>query len=127
MKSIGCKFGRARVQSKKRALSSAPAVQAVPLAVSSDLLNFHSLSIDMAPSQTARDAVKRRFYNEGITVTEWARANDFDVNLVYGVLSGRSRAQRGESHRIAIALGLKKNEEEEGLKTSNNPPTKGQQ
>ncbi|NHZ83614.1 DNA-binding protein [Massilia sp. CCM 8695] len=79
----------------------------------------------MAPSQTARDAVKRRFYNEGITVTDWARANDFDVNLVYGVLSGRSRAQRGESHRIAIALGLKQNEEAGGLEQLINPTTGG--
>jgi gp16 family phage-associated protein len=38
---------------------------------------------------------------------DWARTNGFEVHLVYGVLSGRSRASRGASHRIAVALGLK--------------------
>ncbi|WP_081344966.1 hypothetical protein [Janthinobacterium lividum] len=61
----------------------------------------------MFPTEEARDEVRRRFYNEGVTILEWAQSNGFDVNLVYGVLSGRSRAIRGESHRIAIALGLK--------------------
>ena len=62
----------------------------------------------MIPTQEDRDAVKKRFYDKGMTILEWAKKNDFDVNLVYGVLSGRSRATRGESHEIAIALGLKK-------------------
>lgn len=61
----------------------------------------------MFPSEEARDEVKRRFYNDGVTIVEWAQCNGFNANLVYGVLSGRSRAIRGESHRIAIALGLK--------------------
>lgn len=62
----------------------------------------------MSPSKEDRDAVKKRFYDAGVAIVDWAKENDFDVNLVYGVLSGRSRALRGESHEIAIALGLKK-------------------
>lgn len=61
----------------------------------------------MAPSETALEAVRRRLYEEGISAIDWARENGFDAHLVYGVLSGRSRASRGESHRIAVALGLK--------------------
>lgn len=61
----------------------------------------------MAPSETALDAVRRRLYEDGISAIDWARENGFDAHLVYGVLSGRSRASRGESHRIAVALGLK--------------------
>lgn len=61
----------------------------------------------MSPSKEALDAIRRQLYDEGISVTDWARANGFDLHLVYGVLSGRSRASRGESHRIAVALGLK--------------------
>lgn len=61
----------------------------------------------MAPTQAELDAVKRQFYDEGVSVVDWARQHGFDVHLVYGVLSGRSRASRGESHRIAVALGLK--------------------
>lgn len=55
----------------------------------------------------ALEAVKSQFFEGGISVVDWARENGFDVHLVYGVLSGRSRASRGESHRIAVALGLK--------------------
>lgn len=40
-------------------------------------------------------------------MAEWARANNFRQDLVYAVLSGRSKASRGESHRIAVELGLK--------------------
>lgn len=58
------------------------------------------------PSE-ALDTVKKQFFDQGITVVEWARAHEFDVHLVYGVLSGRTKARRGESHRIAVALGLK--------------------
>lgn len=61
----------------------------------------------MAPSQASLEAVKLRFYEEGASVADWARENGFDIHLVYSVLSGRSRASRGESHRIAVALGLK--------------------
>ncbi|MGC3987826.1 MAG: DNA-binding protein [Pseudorhodoferax sp.] len=61
----------------------------------------------MAPSQLDIGAARQRFYDQGVSVVDWAREHGFDVHLVYGVLSGRSRASRGESHRIAIALGLK--------------------
>lgn len=52
-------------------------------------------------------ATRQRFFDQGISVVEWARSNGFDVHLVYAVLSGRSKARRGEGHRIAVALGLK--------------------
>lgn len=61
----------------------------------------------MAPSETSLEAVRRRLYEDGVSAIDWARENGFDAHLVYGVLSGRSRASRGESHRIAVALGLK--------------------
>lgn len=53
------------------------------------------------------DAVRSRFYLRGQTVAEWARLNGFDERNVYSVLSGRSRASRGQCHLIAIELGLK--------------------
>ncbi len=58
-------------------------------------------------STEALDSVRKQFFDHGLTVVEWARAHHFDVHLVYGVLSGRTKAKRGESHRIAVALGLK--------------------
>lgn len=61
----------------------------------------------MTLTPEALQAARGRFFEQGISITEWARDHKFDVSLVYSVLSGRSRATRGESHRIAVALGLK--------------------
>lgn len=51
--------------------------------------------------------VRGKFDASGISVAEWARAWNFSLPLVYAVLNGRARARRGESFRIAVALGLK--------------------
>lgn len=61
----------------------------------------------MQPEKSAIEAVRRHFYESGVTVTDWARERGFDRSLVYSVLNGRCLAQRGASHRIAVALGLK--------------------
>lgn len=51
--------------------------------------------------------VRARFADAGQSIAEWARENRFNVQLVYHVLSGRNQATRGQSHRIAVALGMK--------------------
>ncbi len=51
--------------------------------------------------------IREMFTASGITVADWARQNRFSTPLVYSVLQGRNQASRGESLRIAIALGLK--------------------
>ena len=51
--------------------------------------------------------VKARFAEEGVSVAEWAKAHGFNRTAVYRVLSGKVKGTRGESHRIAVALGLK--------------------
>lgn len=43
----------------------------------------------------------------GISIAEWARENHFSCGLVYQVLEGKRRCLRGQSHKIAVALGLK--------------------
>lgn len=53
------------------------------------------------------DDVKREFRRAGISIREWARTNGFDHQAVYGVLNGRFRGERGNAHRIAVALGMK--------------------
>ena len=47
------------------------------------------------------------FYEQGISIAEWAIAHQFSVALVYAVLDGKRKCLRGQSHQIAIALGLK--------------------
>jgi gp16 family phage-associated protein len=43
----------------------------------------------------------------GVSISEWARSNGFAAGLVYAVLKGKRKCQRGQSYRIAVALGLR--------------------
>lgn len=53
-------------------------------------------------------AAKKLFERSGISVAEWARVRGFSTGLVYQVLEGRRKCMRGQSHQIALALGLKR-------------------
>ncbi|MDP1610671.1 MAG: DNA-binding protein [Sulfuritalea sp.] len=50
---------------------------------------------------------RKLFEESGASVAEWARVQGFSCVLVYQVLDGRRKCLRGQSHRIALALGLK--------------------
>lgn len=56
------------------------------------------------------DEVRREFARLGVSISEWARANGYSVPLVYQVLSGTRQGLRGQSHEIAVNLGLKDGE-----------------
>lgn len=66
----------------------------------------HLLYFDQIP-EDALESARRRFFIEGESVADWARERGFSLQLTYSVLNGRLRARRGQSHRIAVALGLK--------------------
>lgn len=51
--------------------------------------------------------VKKSFEDNGVSITDWASERGFDRELVYSVLNGRAAGRRGQSHKIAVALGLK--------------------
>lgn len=51
--------------------------------------------------------VRDDFSNAGISIAEWARDNNFSPDLVYRILKNNKVPQRGESHRIAVKLGIK--------------------
>lgn len=57
-------------------------------------------------TRTAEQA-RNEFLETGITVSEWARRHGFSRELVNQVLSGKSKAVRGQAHRIAVTLGIK--------------------
>jgi gp16 family phage-associated protein len=44
---------------------------------------------------------------QGVIVAKWAEEHGFTLNGVYRVLNGRTACLRGETHRIAVALGIK--------------------
>lgn len=52
--------------------------------------------------------VLEEFSLRGISVAAWARHHGFNPTLVYQVLRSQQVPSRGQSHRIAVALGLKK-------------------
>lgn len=57
--------------------------------------------------ETDLAAVKRQFWLSGESISAWANRNGFSAATTYSLLAGRLRANRGEAHRIAVALGLK--------------------
>lgn len=61
------------------------------------------------PSRTGTD-LRAEFQRRGLSIAEWARVNGFSCALVYQVLAGRKRCLRGQSHQIAVRLGLKDGE-----------------
>lgn len=51
--------------------------------------------------------VKDTFSEHGISIREWAARNGFSQDLVYAVLNQKNQASRGQSYKIAVALGLR--------------------
>jgi len=47
------------------------------------------------------------FKAKGINVADWARERGFSVELTRMVLAGKRKCVRGQSHQIAVALGIK--------------------
>lgn len=59
------------------------------------------------PLTNSLHEVRSVFSDSGVSIAEWARVNGFSTGLVYQVLEGRRKCMRGQSYRIAIALGLR--------------------
>jgi len=57
-------------------------------------------------SKSTTPTVQRLRY-EGKTVTQWAKEHGFPIRAVRAVISGHNKGNYGQSHRIAVALGLK--------------------
>jgi gp16 family phage-associated protein len=56
---------------------------------------------------TAEQRVWQHFRDHGINVRAWATDHGFNPGLVYSVLRGERKCLRGQSHEVAVALGLK--------------------
>ncbi|MCB1622291.1 MAG: hypothetical protein KDI44_16310 [Thiothrix sp.] len=54
-----------------------------------------------------REDVKAYFQAHGITVHGWAKRNQFSRNVVKELIYGRGKGHHGQSHHVAIALGMK--------------------
>ncbi|MBE7423827.1 MAG: DNA-binding protein [Zoogloeaceae bacterium] len=49
----------------------------------------------------------QRFQDNGVSVAAWAVRNGFNPAIVYAVLRGGRKCLRGQSHEIAVSLGIK--------------------
>ena len=54
-----------------------------------------------------RQEVKQILAANGLTVREFARTHGFSEALVYSVLANKTKGLRGQSFKIAVALGLR--------------------
>ncbi|MCL6619952.1 MAG: DNA-binding protein [Thermomonas hydrothermalis] len=60
-----------------------------------------------APLRTP-EQVRAEFDARGQSLRAWARAHRLSPAIVYGVLTGAKKGRRGEAHRAAVLLGLKR-------------------
>jgi gp16 family phage-associated protein len=68
-------------------------------------MNSHATRDDLVRSA---DEVRRDFAVRGLSIAAWARAHGYSSQLVYRVLAARKPCLRGQSHQIAVRLGLKR-------------------
>lgn len=61
------------------------------------------------PIRTAEE-VRADFARRGLSVSAWARENGFCRATVHAVISGRLAGSIGESHKVAVLLGIKDGE-----------------
>jgi len=67
-----------------------------------------SMSLNSNIPIRTTDEVRQELARRGIAINEWAREMGFSPGLVHQVLAGRLRCTRGQSHKVAVMLGLKK-------------------
>lgn len=56
------------------------------------------------------EQVRAELQRKGVSITRWAVSNGFSPNLVFEVLAGRKNPTRGQTHNIAVKLGMKTGE-----------------
>ena len=75
-----------------------------------NLLGLNSTNIHYMKQIYTPDEIRKEFAKKGLSISEWARSKGYSTSLVYQVLTGQKKALRGQSHRIAVSLGLKEGE-----------------
>ena len=53
------------------------------------------------------EEVRNKFEREGTSYAEWARKHGVNRGLVSMILKGGRTCRRGQSHKIAVLLGIK--------------------
>lgn len=66
--------------------------------------NLNALGV---PSLRTSEEVRALFNENGVSISDWARERGFSVVLTRMVIAGKRKCLRGQSHQIAVALGMK--------------------
>lgn len=67
--------------------------------------------VRVPPHEMARrTAIREALDQQGISIASWAKANNFNQQIVRGVLDGTFSGNRGEARAVCIALKLKTGE-----------------
>lgn len=72
-----------------------------------DCENAGNRASSAQPLLTASEA-RAEFTRRGISIAEWARERGFSAELTRMVLQNKRKCLRGQSHQIAVALGIKR-------------------
>ncbi len=67
-----------------------------------------SINKNTLSSKKTIEQFKVELQAEGKTAVQWAEEHDFPLWAVYRVMSGMNKCHRGRAHRIAVAMGIKK-------------------
>ena len=67
-----------------------------------------SPTLDVRTNKQKLEEVRAGFFARGETIKEWSEKRGFPYHIVRSVISGQRRCARGEAHKIAVELGLKK-------------------
>lgn len=74
-------------------------------------INSAKRKVRVSTSELARRAAIRQAMSQaGISISAWAKANNFNHQIVQGVLAGTFTGDRGEARAVCIALKLKTGE-----------------
>ena len=60
------------------------------------------------PTMLKTNYIRELFEINGESIAQWSRRHGFSPALVYRVLRGDTTAKRGQTHEIAVALGIKR-------------------
>ena len=77
------------------------------LNMTTDLISSFRTVETTAPSLLTEAQARAALAVAGVSVADWARARGFDPVLTRMVLAGKRKCLRGQSHQIAVALGIK--------------------
>lgn len=65
------------------------------------------IAVEGAPLRTS-EQVRALFNESGVPISDWARERGFSVVLTRMVIAGKRKCLRGQSHQIAVELGMKR-------------------